>query len=209
MSTFTYQKWKKQESEQRIINALSDGDKSYSELLNLTNLSKPILSERLKSLENKDKIECVPDKKTKRFLYHLKMERLDELEMSLVLLHKFSESVLNYLETLAKDPSISDEEYADRFLDIVYLLFNFRLMETMVAPKPIREELIRNILGSEFVRRTPKLFPKNRNIKQLILNELSSEEQAIYEAKNVKEAGKRLFEILSSLLRKLPSNSLG
>ena len=197
MSKFTYQKWRKQESEQRIINALSDGKKSYGELLIITNLSKPVLSERLRSLEEKGKIESVPERKTKRFLYHLKNEKLDYRENALVLLHKVSNYGLDILEEYAKDPSISDQEYADKLLESSWTIFHFRLLETVFEPLPAREEWIRNVLGSEFVERMPKLLmPDNRNIKPFLLDGISPEELAILKSKNAKEAARLFFENL-------------
>jgi DNA-binding transcriptional ArsR family regulator len=202
MSRFTYQKWKKQESEQRIINALSDGNKSYGELLIITNLSKPVLSERLRSLEEKGKIESVPERKTKRFLYHLKNEKLDDRENILVLLHKMSNYGLDVLEKYAKDPSISDQEYADKLLESFSTIFHFRLLETIFKPIPAREEWIRNVLGSEFVERIPELLPDNRNIMPFLLDGISSEELAMLKSKNAKEAARQFFENITKGLSK-------
>jgi DNA-binding transcriptional ArsR family regulator len=202
MSRFTYQKWQKQESERRIINALSDGNRSYGELLIMTNLSKPVLSERLKSLEEKGKIESVPERKNKRFLYHLKNEKLDNRENVLVFLHKISNYRLDILEKCARDSSVTDKEYVGKLEESFWALFHFRLLEAMLDPTPAREEWMRNVLGSEFVNRIPKLIPNNRNIMSFLLDGISQEEQTLLKSKNAKEATKQFIESIKKGLSK-------
>ena len=56
---FKYQKWIKWESEKSIITALSDGKKRFGELIGPTDLSKPVLSQRLNELIEKGKIRIL------------------------------------------------------------------------------------------------------------------------------------------------------
>lgn len=201
--SFTYQKWKKLESQQRILNALSDSDKSFADLLEETELSKPILSKRLKSLMKQGKIELVPDVKTKRFLYHLVYEALDDIEKALVMLHNLSNYVIANLEKFAADPAIDDEEYARRLTEGTMILFNFKMLEHFIAPKHIQEGYLKVTLGLEFVKKMQKLFPNNRKILPYIFNEMSPKEQAIYESKEIEEAAKRILEFLNPLIKRL------
>lgn len=205
---FTYQQWKKRESEQRIINALNDGDKSFGDLLEQTELSKPILSKRLKSLTKQDKIDIVPEKKTKRFLYHLLYESLDDVEKSLVLLHVLSKYAVAYLAKFAKDPSVSNEEYVKRLMVGIKILFTFKMWATFLAPKPVQVEWYKNTLGLEFVRMMPKLLSENRPILPYIFDEMSPKEQAVYKSENVKEAANQLLEHLKTLVEKLPRKQI-
>lgn len=71
-------KW---ESEGLIINALFEGDKRFNQLKKYTELSNPVLAKRLKELEKQERINAIPDSKTKRFFYslnHTKINSLDE-----------------------------------------------------------------------------------------------------------------------------------
>jgi len=200
---FTHQKWTKRQSEQRILNYLSGGDRSFSELLKLTDLSKSVLSERLNILTKQGKIELVPEPKIKRFLYHLVYDSLDDLEKGVVLLHGLSNYALACLEKSAKDSSIDNEEYASRLTEGIMILFNFRMLEHTIAPKPVQEEWLKATLGLEFVRKMPKLFPKDRKVLPYILDGMTPKEQAIYESEEAKEAANQLLEYLNALVEKL------
>lgn len=203
MSTFTYQNWKKRGSEQRVINALDNGDKSYTELLDLTDLSKPILSERLKNLEKQGKIRSVAESKTKRFLYQLKHERLDDSEKARILLHNLSMVVLNYLEVFAGDRRISDGKYSQRMVEGINALLGYKMYEMIVTPLPEQEEWIKNFIGPEFAKRLPKLFfPENR-APLYIPENLSPRDQAIFKSKDAKEAATKLLQYLNQKWEKL------
>jgi len=203
MEIFTYQKWKKRESEQRIINALNDGDKRFGNLLKLTDLSKPVLGERIKSLTKQGKIEVVPKIETRRFVYHLVYESLDDVEKGLVLLHGLCNYAVGCLEKFAKDSSISDKEYASMFMEGILILFNFGMLKHTLAPKQVKEEWLKTILGLEFSRRMPTLFPENRTVLPYLIDGMSPKEQAIYKSKDVKEAANRLLEHLNMMIEKL------
>jgi DNA-binding transcriptional ArsR family regulator len=201
LSTFSYQSWKKQESEQRIMDALNDKDRSFSELLELTELSKPILSERLKNLEKRRKIEAVPEKATKRFLYHLCSKSLDIVEKARLRLHTHSRIILDILGGFALDPSTSDREYVDRLTKGVSALFNLRLLENTLMPASLQQEWLKTTLGVEFAKRLPKLFPKSRNVSIRSLNELSLKELSVYESKGVEEKATKILEYLDEITK--------
>jgi len=162
--SFTYQKWNKLESEQRIINTLNDGDRSFGELLKLTELSKPVLSERLRSLIEQGKIESVAEPKIKRFLYHLNYGSLDKMEEVHLKIHGLSKYILTGLAKFAKDSSISDEEYRTKLYDGIASLLSLKIYAVRVAPKSAQREWLKNALGLEFMGIMPKLFPENRNV---------------------------------------------
>jgi len=201
LGAFSYQSWKKQESEQRILDALNDKDKSFSELLELTELSKPILSERLKDLEKRKKIENVPETATKRFLYHLCSESLDAVEKARLRLHTHSRIIVGSLEGFALDPSISDKDYMDALTKGILALFNLRLLENTLMPISLRQEWLKTTLGVEFTKRLPNLFPKNRDASIRTLNILSLNELSIYESNDEKEAATKILEYMDEILR--------
>lgn len=200
MAPFKYQNWKKRESEQRILNGLSTGDRSFGELLDLTHLSKPILSMRLKSLEKERRVKVVPDTKTKRFLYHLEYGKLSDPEKARVLLHSLSVLVIAYLEESA-EASISDKEYAHRLMEGFTALQNFRMFEILILPRSEQEEYLRAALGPEFAERIPKLFPEGRNVFGHILESMAPKEQAIYRTESVKDAASQLLKYLNTTIK--------
>lgn len=201
LSAFSYQSWKKQESEQRILDALNDKDRSFSELLELTELSKPILSERLKDLEKGKKIENVPETATKRFLYHLCVKSLDAVEKARLRLHTHSRIIINILENFAQDPSTSDEDYTDRLTKGILALFNLRLLENTLMPVSLQQEWLKTTLGVEFMKRLPTLFPKNRNVSISTLNRQSMKDLSIYESDDAKEAATKILEYMDTILK--------
>jgi len=201
--SFTYQQWKKQESEQRILNTLNDGDRSFSDLLELTELSKPVLSDRLKGLKKQAKIKIVPETETKRFLYQLVYESLDDVEKSFVLIHVLSKYVVMYAAKLARNSSVSDEEYSKQLVQDVSTLFTFRMLAHTIAPGPVKGEWLKTTLGLEFVKMMPKLFPENRNILPHVLDGMSPKEQAIYSSEETEEAAKQVLEYLENIVEKL------
>lgn len=196
---FTYQKWIKWESERCIISALYERDRTFTDLADLTSLSKPVLSQRLKELKKQGKIEIVPEIETKKFLYHLTREKLDTIDEIFIKIHRFSKITISYLTNCAKKPSISDEEYAKILGEGVSVLFTFRLWLYGVTPIDIRKEWAKNTMGLEFVRSIPQLFPETRNILKYTTKNISSMELTMLKAKDVKEAANRLLEHLNSI----------
>jgi DNA-binding HxlR family transcriptional regulator len=202
MTPFTFQQWKRKESEQRILDALSTCDRSFGELLGLTQLSKPILSTRLKDLEKDTKVKTVPDTKTKRFLYHLEYGKLNDVEKAHVLVDSLSKVTLDYLEELADNTSISDKEYSDKLAIGITALFNLKMNEMMMKPPPEQKEWLKTVMGPEFAERMPRLL-ENRDISSLLCK-MSSGEQAIFKSKDAREAAAQLLKYVRRQTKKPP-----
>lgn len=200
MSRFTYQNWKKKEIEQRIINVLNDGNKSFTTLLQLTEISKPILSQRLDGLEEQEKIKSVPEPKTKRFLYHLETEKLDDIEKANVSIHNYSMLTLDCLEEFAKDPNMPDEEYWERLGKGITALMTFKMYELMMSTGPETQEYLKTIIGPEFAKRSKNLFPENRNLENALKTMLPTD-QAVFGSKDAKQAATQLLEHLKKIQR--------
>jgi len=194
---FNYQKWIKWEGERAIINTLLDGDKSFTELVESTDLSKPVLSIRLKELEKKGRIKTVPDTKTKRFLYHLNLKSLNAQDKRYFEIHTLSKLILSYLKELAKDSSIPDEEYATRLTRGVSWLFDLKMRAYRSAPMEIQREWIKTTMGLEFVESLPELFPESREHLEHLMKGLSPEEIAAMKTGNLEEAEKKILRMFS------------
>lgn len=198
----SFQKWIKWKSERAIINALNEGDRSFSELIDLTDLSKPVLSQRLKELERAGKIESVPEMKTKRFLYHLNHEALDTIDELHIKLHIVSKIIVYYLANFARDSSISDEEYVTKLEKGLYWLFDFRMMAYRVSPSDVQKEWLKTTLGLEFVSSLSDLFPENREILEYLTKDKPSKELSILKARDAEKAAKQLIEFLDKIIEK-------
>lgn len=200
---FTYQKWLRQESEQRIINALYDGDKGFGDLLDLTDLSKPILSERLKDLTRRGKIDVVPHKATKRFLYSLIKESLDQRERIHLFFHKLSQVSVKKLEEAAKDPSTSEHEYIELLGETVMELISHRLRVFLMAPRPAMKEWLRMVLGSEFANKMSSIFPRERlmKLKETIIQS-DPEEALLFDEGSPEEMERNITEYVAKKLEK-------
>jgi hypothetical protein len=193
MKPFMYQNWKKKESEQKIVNVLSQENKTHTQLLALTELSKPILSERLRSLKEQDKIASVADTSTKRFLYHLNYNRLDDSEKFYLNLYSFSVIAIEHLKEIALDSSISDKQYFDEFGRIIELLLTFRLLRMSVAPLQDQGEWLKTILGPEFAQDLHLILPNSRDFSTYAKNQSLSIE-AVYGSKDLKRVLEHLLQ---------------
>jgi len=196
MKGFTYQNWKKMESEQRILNALNDGDQSFTELLASTGLSKPILTQRLKSLEGEGKVRSVPESKKKRFLYHEEYPKLNDVEKAHILVDSLSKVTLGYLEELVDDTSITDEDYSDKLSIGITALFNLKMYEMMMKPPSEQKEWLKTVLGPQFADKMPRLLQK-RDISS-IFDKMPSGEHAIFKSKDAKETATQLLKYVRS-----------
>ena len=194
---FAYQKWIKWEGERAIINTLHDGDKSFTELVESTDLSKPVLSIRLKELKRRGKIKTVPDIKTKRFLYHLNLKSLNAQDKRYIEYHKLSKLILLVLKERAKDSSISDEEYAAKLTIGVFNLFDLKMRAYRTAPLEIQREWGKTTLGLEFVKSIPELFPEDRELLKHLTKGLSPEELDALKTGNLEEAEKKILRMFS------------
>ena len=197
---FIYQKWKKWESEVSIISILYEGDRTFTDLADLTSLSKPVLSQRLKELKKQGKIEIVPEIETKKFLYHLIRENLDTIDEIFIKIHMFSKITISFLTNFAKDPSISDEEYAKKLAEGILLLFFLRQWLYGLSPIDIRKEWAKNTMGLEFVKSIPQLFPETRDILKYTTKTIFSMKPTMFKTKDQKEAANQLLEHLNSII---------
>ncbi len=134
---FQYQKYRKLESEQRIINALSSEDKTFSQLLEITKLSKPILSKRLKDL------------------HVLDFSKLNKTELTLLRIWKLQEKTLKDLERIARDNSFETREIVYRELT---KLLMFKVLSVMDLEKPIREQILIHLYCAENAERIIRIL---------------------------------------------------
>ena len=159
-----HQKWLKWESETNIINALFEGDKRFGELLEMTELSKPVLIRRLKELKKKGKVEFIPDEETRRFHYHLIQESLNLDDVIQTGISALSNSIIESLTIAAKKPEITDKEY-NKFLNyVIPLLFQFRMWAGISASKDVQREWFKVSLGLGFTKKVEQIFPNNRKV---------------------------------------------
>jgi len=201
---FTHQEWLRQESEQRIINALSDGDKGFGDLLVLADLSKPILSERLKDLTRRGKVDVVPHKATKRFLYSLKKESLEQSEWINLFFHKLSKAIVERLEEAANDPSTSEQEYMKMLEKEIMALMNFKLTTILMAPHDAKKEWLRTAFGSEFANKFTSILPRERvkKLEKVIIQE-DPEEALLLKEGSPEEKEKDIIDYIAKKLEKL------
>ena len=126
-------------------------------------------------------------------------EKLDTIDEIFIKIHTLSEITISYLTNFAKNPSISDEEYAKILGEGVTILLTFRLWLYGVTPIDIQKEWAKNTMGLEFVRSIPQLFPETRNILKYTTKNISSMELSMLKAKDLKEAANRLLKHLNSI----------
>lgn len=169
---FEYQKRRMKVSENKIITALYKGYKSYTELLDLTKLSKPVLSRRLKKLEKESKIGVVPDVESKHFLYKLNEESLSVDEKRELYFSYYSKTYLKQLEEKSKDKAISNKEYLSLLRERINTLMFFKLLT-------MHPEWRSNLISDVFGLSIESILPEERleNIEQIITN---SEEVKLY-----------------------------
>jgi hypothetical protein len=204
---FSYQKWKKQESEQKIINALLIQPRTKSALLEMTDLSKPILSERLEDLKRQGKIELVVDEKEKRFLYKLVQEKLSIDEQTRLKISFLTQRIITALYNDSTNASIYDEVYQKNLNEGMQLISTLKFYESYFKPTAERDEYLKTVYGVEFVKQIPLLFPENRkNIMIKTLKELPEEEKPLFLAQD-KEMKNAIRAYVDLLLLKISETS--
>lgn len=162
MGSFTYQKWIKWESETAIINALFDGNKRFGELLEITELSKPVLIRRLKELKKKGKVAFIPEEEIRRFYYHLVKENItidDVIQKKIDILSKV---FVDGLIFVANTQEISNKEYSENLNRLVPLIFRFKMISYNTAPEEIQREWLKVSLGNRFANNIEKIYPEDR-----------------------------------------------
>jgi len=137
---YQYQKFRKLESVQRIINALSTEDRTFSQLLESTKLSKPILSKRLKELQNNGKLQR--ELKNGKIVYVLDFSKLNRTEKTLLKISRLQEQILNDL--ISRDKTFVTREIVYRELSRLLMLKLLAIMDL-----PFREQILMQLVCSE------------------------------------------------------------
>lgn len=199
----SHQKRIRWESERRIINALYEGDRSFTSLIKLTDLSKPVLSQRLKELKKEGKIGIVPETATRRFLYHLIQENLDTADEIFIKMYMVSKVFVSSLTKLAKDPSISDKEYDAMFENAISILITIKMQSYRLASPDVWKAWLKSTFGVEFVKNLSELLPDSRRTLPTVKS-LHPKHLAVLKAKDRKELEKRLLEFYDHIIKQLP-----
>ena len=126
MDTFQYQREKKRESEEKIINALGGMDVRFTELLKKTGLSKPVLNTHLKRMRREGKIKRVKQR-NKRPRYKLVAGALKHGHIRRILFSVLSTRVFNDVFEATSIQAWSDKEFVSRFSKKIGVLAIFVL----------------------------------------------------------------------------------
>jgi DNA-binding transcriptional ArsR family regulator len=126
MGSFQYQREKKRESEERIINALGGEELRFTELLKKTGLSKPVLNDHIKRLRKEGKIERIKQR-NRRPYYKLVAGALKYGYIRRIMFSVLSTQIFNDVFEATGRRSWSDEEFVRRFSKKVGLLATFVL----------------------------------------------------------------------------------
>jgi len=157
-----YQKWRAEENQGRIIAALYDGKKTFTELLQAAGLSNPVLTDHLKALEKKEKVKVVPDPKMKAFLYSLNRKRLNDVDMAFITLSRRKAAIVAQLEQAASDKAVSDEEYKRLFEERLKDLAVYQLMSAYKISLEYGRETVEATYGREFSSKLDLILPTKR-----------------------------------------------
>jgi DNA-binding transcriptional ArsR family regulator len=114
MGSFQYQRQKKQESEERIINALGGKELRFTELLKKTGLSKPVLNAHIKRLRREGKIKRIKQR-NRRPRYKLLAGALKYGYIRRILFSVLSTQIFNDAFEATGKGAWSDEEFVRRF----------------------------------------------------------------------------------------------
>ena len=121
METFQYQKEKRKESEEKIINALGGEERRFIELLKMTGLSKPVLNNHLHRMQKEGKVKKIKQKKG-RSLYKLVAGALEHGYIKRILFSVLSTQVFNDVFDATGTREWTDKEFIHRFNEKVGLL---------------------------------------------------------------------------------------
>ena len=172
---FEYQKLRKKTSEYKILLALQgESCKSFTEIMNSTGLSKPILSNHLKELTNRRLLRLIPDYNTRRFFYKLDIDRLDKERRIKLYLSKYTKKLVEQLVADSKSYSITDEEYITKLRKNFGSIVFYKLL--MMSEKERK-----SWLKDTFDITTTNVLPKGRIAElQKIVEALYTEEREFY-----------------------------
>lgn len=172
---FEYQKLRKKTSEYKILLALQgESCRSFTEIMNSTGLSKPILSNHLKELTKRRLLRLIPDYNTRRFFYKLDIDSLDRERRIKLYLSNYTKNLLEQLVADSKSSSINDEDYITKLRKNFGSIVFYKLL--MMSDKERR-----NWIKDTFDLITKNVLPKERiNELQKIVESLYPEEREFY-----------------------------
>jgi len=123
---FEYQRKKKHESEEKIINALGREERRFTELLKLTGLSKPVLNNHLHRMQKQRKVKKIK-RKGRRPHYKLVAGGLEHGHIRRILFSVLSTHVFHDVFEATGKSTWSDKEFIRRFTKKIGLLAVFVL----------------------------------------------------------------------------------
>jgi len=126
MDKFKYQLEKKQESEEKIINVLGGKELSFTQLLRLTGLSRPVLSAHMKRMQEDGKVMKIQEE-NKRGRYKLVAGALKYGYIRRILFSVLSTQVFNDVFEATSNKAWSDREFVRRFSKKIGVLAIFVL----------------------------------------------------------------------------------
>ncbi|MHA2408069.1 MAG: helix-turn-helix domain-containing protein [Candidatus Ranarchaeia archaeon] len=121
METFRYQKKKRKESEEKIINALGGEERRFNELLKMTGLSKPVLNNHLHRMQKEGKVKKIKQEK-RRSRYKLIAGTVEHGHVKRILFSVLSTQIFNDVFEATGNRSWADKEFIHRFSEKVGLL---------------------------------------------------------------------------------------
>lgn len=126
MGSFQYQREQKQESEEKIIHALSGIELRFTELQKKTGLSKPVLNDHLKRMQKESKIKRMKQR-NRRPRYKLVAGALKHGYIRRTLFSVLSTRVFNDVFEATASQAWSDKEFVSRFSKKIGVLAIFVL----------------------------------------------------------------------------------
>ena len=121
MKKFQYQKEKRKESEEKIVNALGGEERRFTELLKMTGLSKPVLNKHLHRMQREGQVKKIKQEK-KRPSYKLVAGALEHGYIKRILFSVLSTQLFNDVFEATGTREWTDKEFIRRFNEKVGLL---------------------------------------------------------------------------------------
>lgn len=121
MEGFQYQRKKRRESEEKIINALGGEERQFTGLLKLTGLSKPVLNNHLHRMQKQGKVKKI-SRKGRRPRYKLVAGALEHGYIRRILFSVLSTQVFNDVFEATGNRAWTNKEFIRRFSEKVGLL---------------------------------------------------------------------------------------
>jgi DNA-binding Lrp family transcriptional regulator len=134
MEAFRYQREKKRESEEKIINALAGEERRFTELQKMTGLSKPVLNNHLRRMQKETMVKKIK-RKNGRPCYKLIAGRVEHGYVKRILFSVLSTQVFNDVFEATGTGKLSDKEFIQKFSQKVGLLESFVLFIGLAVSK--------------------------------------------------------------------------